>query len=177
MTTLPVANAGHHTRKSETPKVSATRRGTVWQSFRARILALVLVQGLLSVRVNAKGQDLDHQAITIAVETALVNEGGVPEKLLPNPEQLRCAAVGARSFCGTSTRPPDGGGIPANLMRRGQISPSGGRGVPGRVQFYADGSRPLTGRPGKPAIAVIQIFPWVIESEICGDHEDVGIAR
>jgi hypothetical protein len=73
--------------------------------------------------------------------------------------------------------PPDGGGPPTNLMRRGQIGPSGGRGVLERIQFYADGLRPLTGRPGKPAVAVIQIFPWVIEGEICGDHEDVGTAR
>ena len=42
----------------------------------------MLVQGLLFVRVNAKEQALDHKAITIAVETALVNEGGVPGHLI-----------------------------------------------------------------------------------------------
>ena len=42
----------------------------------------MLVQGLLFVRVNAKEQALDHKAITIAVETALVNEGGAPGHLI-----------------------------------------------------------------------------------------------
>jgi hypothetical protein len=66
---------------------------------------------------------------------------------------------------------------PSYLMSRGLIGPSGVRGALKRVQLYADGYRPLTGSPRKPAVAIIQIFPWVIEGEICGDHEDIGVAR
>jgi osmotically-inducible protein OsmY len=46
------------------------------------VLALVLVQGLPCVRVAATEQDLDPKVITLAVETALVNEGGVPGHLI-----------------------------------------------------------------------------------------------
>lgn len=83
LTTLPVVNVGYRTRKSATFSVPAThRRGTGWQSSRVWVLALVVVQGLLCVRVNAKEQALDHKTITLAVETALVNEGGVPGHLI-----------------------------------------------------------------------------------------------
>jgi hypothetical protein len=79
MTTLPVANVGYNTRKSQAPNVAAAHRwGTVWQSLRVWVLVLLVVQGLLGVRVDANEQDLDHKAITLAVETALVNESGVP---------------------------------------------------------------------------------------------------
>jgi hypothetical protein len=88
-----------------------------------------------------------------------------------------CAGIGVRSSRGTSTHPPGGGGNPPDLMSRGLMGPSGVRGALKPVQLYAGGCRPLAGSPGKSAVAVIQIFPWVIEGEIRGDHEDVSVAR
>jgi hypothetical protein len=66
---------------------------------------------------------------------------------------------------------------PPDPMSRGPMGPGGVRGAPKPVQLYADGHRPLTGGPREPAVAVIQIFPRIIEGEVCGDHEDVGVTR
>jgi hypothetical protein len=83
MTTLPVANVGHNIRQSQAPNVAAAHYwGTVRQSLRVWVLALLIVQGLLVARVGAMEEVLDHKAITLAVETALVNESGVPAHLI-----------------------------------------------------------------------------------------------
>jgi osmotically-inducible protein OsmY len=71
MTTLPVANVGYIARKPQAPNVAAAyRRGAVWQCLRVWVLVLLLAQGLLGVRADAKEQGLDHTAITLA-EAAL----------------------------------------------------------------------------------------------------------
>ena len=61
---------------------AAQRWAAVWRSLRVWVLALLVVQGLLVVRADAKEQELDHKAITLAVETALLNDGGVRAHLI-----------------------------------------------------------------------------------------------
>jgi hypothetical protein len=76
-----------------------------------------------------------------------------------------------------STPPPGGFCNLSDLKIKGLIAPSGVRGALKRGRLYADGCRPLTGGPRKPAVAIIQIFTWIIEGEVCGEHEDIHVAR
>jgi osmotically-inducible protein OsmY len=58
------------------------RRNVVWQSLYVWVLALLVVQGLLAIRLDAEERPLDPQAITLAVETALRHDSGVPAHLV-----------------------------------------------------------------------------------------------
>jgi osmotically-inducible protein OsmY len=58
------------------------RWSVVPKNLRVWALALLVLLGLLVIRADAEERDFDHKAITLAVETALLNDAGVPAHLV-----------------------------------------------------------------------------------------------
>jgi hypothetical protein len=148
MTTLPVASVGYNTRKPQAPNVAAAYRwGTVWQSLRGWVLVMLLVQGLLGVWVDAKEQGLDHTAITLAVETALVNESGVPAHLID--VNTRDGVVTLSGWVDNLLAKERAGEIAESIKGVRRRQPDCHHDGPPRRGDSQGCTRSLTGRPGE----------------------------